>query len=55
MYKIYDLSNRANDAILQSALDFEDLDLFGPMQGSSMTRIDLKMSEVIGETVEFER
>ncbi len=49
---IHYLSNRANDAFIWSVLDFDDLDLFGPMKRSAVTGIDLEMSEVYGEKVE---
>ncbi len=55
MDKMYYLSNRANDTNFWLALDFDNLDLFQPMQESSMTGIDVKMSEVYGDKVDFER
>ncbi len=54
MYKIYYLAHRDNDAILKLAMDFDDVDLFGPIWVTEMTGIDLEMSEVFGEKLEFE-
>ncbi len=53
MDKIYYLVHRANDAILMSALDFDDVDLFGPMQDTNLTTIDLEMTKVYGEKLEM--
>ncbi len=55
MDKIYYLVHRANDAILMSALDFDDVDLFRPMQVTELNGIDLEMTAVNGEKLEFER
>ncbi len=55
MDKIYYLTHRANDAILNLAMDFDDVELFGPIQVTKMTGIDFKMTEVFGEKFEFER
>ncbi len=55
MDKIYYITHRANDAILNLAMDFDDVELFGPIQVTKMTGIDFKMTEVFGEKFEFER
>ncbi len=55
MDKIFYLTNRANDAILNLAMDFDDVNLFWPMQVTEMTGIDLEMTKVFGEKMEFER
>ncbi len=55
MDKIYYLAHRANGKILNSVIDFYGVDLFGPMQVIVITGIDLEMSEVFGEKLEFER
>ncbi len=55
MDKIHYLAYSANDAILNSAMDFDNVDLFGPMQVNKMTGIDLEITEVFGEQLEFER
>ncbi len=54
MDKSFYLTNGANDAILNSAMDFDDVDLFGPMQVTEMTGIDLEMTKIFGEKPEFE-
>ncbi len=51
--EIYYLAQRANDVILKSALDFDDVDLFGPMQDTNLTTIDLEMTKVYGEKLEM--
>ncbi len=48
MEKIFYLAHRAYDAILNSAMDFDDVDLVGPMQVTEMTK-------VFGDKPEFER
>ncbi len=50
MDKIVYLANRANDAILKSAVDLDDFDLFGPMQDTEMSGIDFETTEVFGES-----
>ncbi len=55
MDKIYYPASRANDAILKSAMDFDDVDLFGQMQVTEMNDIDFEMTKVLGEKSEFER
>ncbi len=49
MDKIFYLIHRANDAILKLAMDFDDVDLFGPMQDTEMTGIGLEMTEAFGK------
>ncbi len=55
MDKIFYLANRASDAILKSAMDFDDVDLFGSMEVAEITGIDFEMTEVFGDKPEFER
>ncbi len=43
MYKIY-----------ESAVDFDVVNLFGPIQFTEMSGIDLEMTKVYGEKLEFE-
>ncbi len=47
--KIYYHAQSPNNAILKSALDFDYLDMFGPMQVTEMTGVDLEMTKVYGE------
>ncbi len=50
MDKIYYLAHSANDAILNLAMDFDDVDfLFGPMQVTEMTGIELEMTKFLGK------
>ncbi len=44
-----------NVAILKSLLDFDNVHLFGPMQVTESTGIDLDMIKVYGEKLKFER
>ncbi len=55
MDKIYYLANWANDAITNLAMDFDDVDLFGPMWITEMNGIDLEMTKVFVEKLEFQR
>ncbi len=55
MDKIFYRAHRANDAILNPAMDLDDVDLFGPMQVTEMIGIVLEMTNAFGEKPEFER
>ncbi len=54
MDKIHYLVHRANDVILKSALDFDNVDLFGPMQVTELTGIEMETAKFYGEKLEFE-
>ncbi len=54
MNKISYLAIRANDAIFNLAMDFDEVDLFGPLRVTEMTGIDLEMTKFFGEKLEFE-
>ncbi len=54
MDKNFYLANRANDAILKSAKDFDDVE-FGTMQVPKMNGTDFETTKVFGEKPEFER